>query len=208
MRVFVFGGGGDVGEHILRQLAERGHESVTMAETQNRAEELRMLGASEVVVTKEKEFSGVLKGCEAIVYIAGANPIAGENKNILVDHQAVIRSVEAAQQENIRRFIYVSPVHPDESDESKETGGKEQPEELVKRSGFIYTVIRPSNSVSKPGKGNIAISPADSGIDDEIPYEDVAAVVVEALESQEAFNQSFGIAAGETPIKEAFRSLQ
>lgn len=208
MRVFVFGGGGEVGEHILRQLAERGHESATMAETQNRAEELQMLGASEVIVTKEKEFAGVLKGCQAIIYIAGANPIAGENKNILVDHQAVIRAVEAAQQENVQRFIYVSPVHPDESAESKETGGKEQPEELIKRSGFTYTVIRPSNSISKPGTGAIAISSANSGIDEEIPYEDVASVVVEAIDSQEVFNQTFSVAAGDTPIKEAFRSLQ
>lgn len=208
MKVFVFGGGGDVGEHVLRQLAERGHESITMAETQNRAEELQMLGASKVVVTKEKEFSGVLTGCDAIIYIAGANPIAGENKNILVDHQAVILSVEAARQENIERFIYVSPIHPDESAESKETGGKEQPEELIKQSGFVYTVIRPSNSISKPGKGTIAISSDESGEDDEIPFEDVAAVVVEAIVSQEVFNRSFGITAGDTPIQEAFQSLK
>lgn len=208
MKVFVFGGGGDVGEHVLRQLAERGHESVTMAETKNRAEELEMLGASKVVVTKEKEFSGVLAGCDAVIYIAGANPIAGENKNILVDHQAVIRSVEAAQQEDVKRFIYLSPVHPDESAESKETGGKEQPEELIKRSGFVFTVIRPSNSIGKPGKGTISVSSADSGGDEELPYEDVASVVVEAIDSQEVFNQSFGIAAGDTPIKEAFQSLQ
>lgn len=208
MRVFVFGGGGDVGEHVLRQLAERGHESITMAETQNRAEELQMLGASKVVVTKEKEFSGVLTGCDAIVYIAGANPIAGENKNILVDHQAVIRSVEAAKQEHIERFIYVSPIHPDESAESKETGGKEQPEELIKRSGFVYTVIRPSNGVSKPGKGTVSMSAADNGTDEEIPYEDVASVVVEAIDSQKVFNQSFGVTAGDTPIQEAFKTLE
>ncbi|WP_416144240.1 hypothetical protein [Planococcus koreensis] len=54
MKVFVFGSGGDIGGHVLKQLAARKQEAVTMAETEIRAEELQMLGASKVIVAAER----------------------------------------------------------------------------------------------------------------------------------------------------------
>lgn len=47
MKVFLFGGSEELGEYVLKQLAERGHETVTVAENKNRAEELKMFGAAE-----------------------------------------------------------------------------------------------------------------------------------------------------------------
>ena len=42
MRICVFGGSEAVGEHVIKQLAAKGHEPVTMAETEI-TEELKML---------------------------------------------------------------------------------------------------------------------------------------------------------------------
>jgi uncharacterized protein YbjT (DUF2867 family) len=208
MKVFVFGSGGDIGGHVLKQLAARGHEAVAMAETEIRAEELRMQGASKAIVATEKNFIGVLAGCDAVIYIARDNPIAGENKNMLVDHQAAIRAVEEARQQGVKRFVYLSPVRPDESEKSKETGAKDEPEEMIRHSGLVYTVIRSAKSASKPATGTIAAAPSIPDAEGEIPFEDVAAVLVEAINSESAANRSFEIAPGPTAISEALRALQ
>lgn len=208
MKVFVFGSGGEIGGHVLKQLSGQGHEAVAMAETEIRAEELQMLGASKVIVSKEKDFSGVLAGCDTVIYIARDNPIAGESKNMLVDHQAAIRAVEGARQQGVKRFIYLSPVRPDESEESKETGAKDEPEEMIIRSGLIYTVIRAAKSDSKPGTGTITAALSVGDAQGEIPFEDVASVLVESIGSETAANRSFEIAPGTTAISEALQALK
>src|SRR5699024_12264813 len=91
MKVFVFGGSEGVGEHVFKQLAAEGHEAVTVAATENRAEALRMLGATDVVVSKKNEnFTEGIRGSDAVIYIAGASFGAGEDQEILVDYEAEI----------------------------------------------------------------------------------------------------------------------
>lgn len=208
MKVFVFGSGGSIGGHVLKQLASRGDEALTIAETEIRAEELEMLGASKVIVSAEKDFSGLLAGCDAVIYIARDNPIAGENKNMLVDHRAAIRAVEEAVRQNIKRFVYLSPVRPDESEESKETGAKDEPDELIIRSGLVYTVIRPTKSEAKPGTGRITAAVSVDEVSGEIPFEDVAAVLVESVTNEAAANRAFEIAPGTTEISKALQKLK
>lgn len=207
MKVFVFGGGEDVGEYILKRLKAEGHEAVTVSEEENRAEELRMMGASVRVVAENDDFTEALAGCEAIIFVANANPAAGESKNVLVDHKAVADSLEKASLQGIERLIYLSPVRVDESEESEKTGAKGRPEELIKQNGFIYTIVRTAKTVSKPGKGTIEAAESLGRSEGEIPYEDTAAVLVEALADKATFNKAFEIAEGETPIKEALHAL-
>ncbi|WP_342387535.1 NAD(P)H-binding protein [Salinicoccus bachuensis] len=207
MKVFVFGGSEAVGEHVLKALDAKGHEAVTMAEAENRAEELKMLGAVEVVISKDEGFERAITGASAVIYIAGASPGAGENQATLVDHDAVIDALEEAQQQKVERIVYLSPVRMDESQESKKTGGKHKPEEWITKSRFTYTIVRTTKTVSKPGNGSIKAGEtvdADSG---EVPYEDVAAVLVEALGNENTFNRAFEMTAGETAIKDALDAL-
>ena len=99
-------------------------------------------------------------------------------------------------------------MRPDESEESKETGAKDEPEEMIRRSGLEYTVIRPAKSASKPATGTITAAPSISDAQGEIPFEDVAAVLVEAMNNEAAANHSFEIAPGTTAIAEALHALK
>ena len=207
MKVFVFGGGGDIGEYVLKRLSAEGHEAVTIAETENRAEELKMVGASKVMITTRNDFVDALAGCEALIYVSGANPAAGENMNVLVDHDAVARAMDEAHRQGIERIVYLSPVRADESQESKKTGGKQMPEELIMRNDFVYTVVKPSRTVSKPGTGMVNAGSSIHVSEGEIPYEDVAAVLVESLSNEDAFNKAFELSSGDTPIKEALQKV-
>ncbi|WP_411842475.1 NAD(P)H-binding protein [Salinicoccus sp. HZC-1] len=207
MKVFVFGGNEGAGEHVLKKLAEKDHEIVTIAETENRAEELKMLGATDVIISKDKGIASAIEGSEAIIYMAGSSLGAGEDQETLVDYGTVRKSLEEAQRQKIERVVYLSPVRTDESEESKETGEKDEPEEWIKKNELVYTVIRTAKRVSKPGKGMITAEETIAAGNDEIPYEDVAAVLVEALDNQNTFKKAFDITAGDTSIKEALDSL-
>ena len=54
MKVFVYGGSERLGDHILKQLDEKGHEAVTVTETDNRAEALDEIGTTEVIIAGSK----------------------------------------------------------------------------------------------------------------------------------------------------------
>ncbi|WP_232336834.1 NAD(P)H-binding protein [Planococcus lenghuensis] len=209
--MFVFGGGEDIGEHVLKQLAHKGHEPVTVAETKNRAEGLKKMGAADVMITRDYNFVEAIKGSEAIIYLAEASVTSGENKNILVDHKAIIKTVEEAQQLGINRIVYLSAVLADESDESKSTGAKHEPEELIRRDGIVHTIIRTTHAEAKPGKGMVK-AVREVGVNagkkaGDLAFEDIAAVLVEALENENVFSKTFEITAGNTPIREALQAL-
>lgn len=207
MKVFVFGGNEGAGEHVLKKLAAKGHEAVTIAETENRAEELEILGAADVIISKDGHFTNAIDGSEAIIYIAGSSFGSGEDQNILVDYEAVRKSLERAQQQKIERVIYLSPVRVDESQESKETGEKNKSEEWIKKNQTDYTIIHTVKTVSKPGYGMIKAAETINADNDEIPYEDVAGVLVEALDNRSTHKKTFEITKGDTSIKEALDSL-
>ncbi|SOC41611.1 NAD(P)H-binding protein [Salinicoccus kekensis] len=207
MKVFLFGGSEELGEYVLKQLAERGHETVTVAENTNRAEELKMFGAAHVMLADDEDFTKAIADAEAIIYIGAATFGAGGEQDALVDHEAVIESLEEAERQNIGRIVYLSPVRIDESEASKETGAKEKPEEWIENSRFDYTVIRTVKAVSKPGKVTIEAAEKVKPDSDEMPYEDMAGTIVETLENENTFRKTFEMTAGDTPIKEALDAL-
>ena len=207
MKIGVFGGGEAVGEHVLKLLDAAGHDAVTMAETENRAEELKMMGAAEVFISESGDFSKALAGPDAVIYMPGAGSGAAESQDALVDHDAVSAALEAAQREQVGRIVCLSTVRTDEPEETKETGGKHKPEAWMEESGLTYTVIRVSKAVSKPGKGTIEAAESLDGEVADMPYEDVAAVLVEALDNENTFRKTFEVTAGETVIKEALDAL-
>lgn len=208
MKALVFGGGSEVGQHILKQLSADDHQAITIAETENQAQQLKDFGAAEVFITTEDDFTNVYQGCEAIIFIAGASPVSGESKDMLVDHEAFLKAVKKAKEQGIDRFVYLSTVRSDESKESQNTGEKQQPEAVLKKEKLTYTIIHPTLSVNKPGKGTVKAALSLKDKDGEIPHEDLASLLVEALINQHTHNQTIEVTKGNTPIKEALRHLK
>lgn len=203
MKVFVFGSGGDVGEYLLKKLAQKNHQAVTIAESANRADELKMVGAAEVYLAADTSYTEVLAGCDAIIYIAGTSPHAGKDNNVLVDHEAVTRAMAAAKQQQVARLVYLSPARVDESAISQNTAGKKILEELMKLDEFTYTIIHASRGVHKPGKGMIDIIASNRKKAADLPFEDIAEVLVESLANKATYNKTLNITPGIIPIKKA-----
>ncbi|MBT2667230.1 NAD(P)H-binding protein [Bacillus sp. ISL-4] len=209
MRVLVIGTEDMTGEHVVKQLADRYHNPVALVGSENKVEEMVKLGASDVVSLENRDFPSAFSGCEAIIYLGNASPRTGEGKPILVDHQSVIDSFDAAKKHGVKRFILMSGMRANEM-ESRDActiGVKYHSEELLRQEKFTYTVIRTSMPVDKPGIGKVEAGSSLVHDKGEIPKEDIASVLVEALDTKEVFNKTFNVTSGEILIHEALKRL-
>jgi uncharacterized protein YbjT (DUF2867 family) len=209
MRVLVIGTDDMTGEYVVKLLADKQHEPVALVGSENKAAPMKKLGASDVVVFKEENFSNAFYGCDGVIYLGGASPRTGEGKPTLIDHQVMIESVEGARQHGVQHFVLLSPLRADENESGGPgtIGGKNQAEELLRQEEFPYTIIRASEPVEKPGSGKVEAALSLKAENGEIPKEDLASILVEVLDSRETFNKTFEVSAGETPIREALQQM-
>ncbi|MGE7903319.1 NAD(P)H-binding protein [Peribacillus sp. NPDC094092] len=207
MRVLVIGTEDMTGEHVVKLLADRHHNPVALVGTENRVEEMVKLGASDVVSLEGEDFSSAFSNCEAVIYLGSASPRTGEGKPILVDHQSVIDSVEAAKKHGVKRFVLMSAMRANEMGSRDACSFRVKSEELLRQEKFTYTVIRTSMPVAKPGIGKVEAGLSIVHDKDEIPKEDIASVLVEALDTKEVFNKTFNVTSGEILIQEALLRL-
>ena len=205
MRVLVIGTEDMTGEHVVKQLADRHHNPVALVGAENRVEEMVKLGASAVVSLERRVFSSAFSDCEAVIYLSSASPRTGEGKPILVDHQSVIDSVEAAKKHGVKRFVLMSAMRANEMGDASAI--RFNSEELLRQEKFTYTVIRTSMPVDKPGIGKVEAGLSIEHDKDEIPKEDIASVLVEALDTKEVFNKTINVTSGKILIHEALQRL-
>ncbi|MDP8950657.1 MAG: NAD(P)H-binding protein, partial [Actinomycetota bacterium] len=110
MRVLVAGANGQVGKHIVRRLAERGHEVRAMIREESRAPELRDLGAEPIVADLEGEVAHAVEGCDAVIFSAGGGPGSGPEKKETVDRGGAVKLIDAAKEYGARRYVMVSAM--------------------------------------------------------------------------------------------------
>jgi uncharacterized protein YbjT (DUF2867 family) len=209
LKVIVFGAHSAVGEFVVSKLSENGYRSCAVVGNQNQMELLKKRGADEVVVYEENSIQTMFQGYEAAIFLTGISPKAQTGKTVMVDHQSVIETVKEAERQGVKRFVMLSPVSANEAvgDESREIAAKEMPDEFLRQSTLTYTVVQPGSLNDKPGEGKIAAAVTLDSNTLEIPREDLAEVLVTALDSERTFNKTFEVGAGETPITKALASL-
>ena len=85
MRVLVAGANGQIGQHLVRLLAEKGHEVRAMIRSKDQAQLMRDLGGDPLVADLEGNISNTAAGCDAVVFTAGGGPGSGDAKKETVD---------------------------------------------------------------------------------------------------------------------------
>ena len=103
MRVLVAGANGQVGQHIVRLLAERGHQVRAMIRDEDQAQRLWELGGEPVVADLEGDVAHTVEGCDAVIFSAGGGPGSGAEKKETVDRQGAVKLIEAAQKHRAHR---------------------------------------------------------------------------------------------------------
>lgn len=211
MRILVAGANGQVGKHVVRLLAERGHEVRAMIRDKSQAPELRSLGAETVVADLEGEVTHTVEGCDAVVFSAGGGPGSGPEKKETVDRGGAVKLIEAAKEHGVRRYVMVSAMgaaDPESGPEEMQPylSAKAQADQTLQESGLDYTIVRPGKLTEDPGTGMVE-AVVSLGKRGEIPREDAAHLIVAALVNENTVGKIFEAIAGDTPIEEAVERL-
>lgn len=214
MNVLVIGANGQIGKFVVEQLVQEGKHKVTaMIRKPEQADALKELGADVVIGNLEgsvEDLAEAMKDHNAIVFTAGSGGSTGQDKTLLIDLDGAVKTMEAAEQQGISRYILVSAYGADQREKWSESikpyyVAKHYADRVLFASDLNYTIIRPGGLKNEPGTGKIAV-----GTDLEpgsIPREDVARVIVASLQEEKTYRMAFDLIAGEHPVEDALGKL-
>ncbi|MBS3803832.1 MAG: SDR family oxidoreductase [Oleiphilaceae bacterium] len=212
MHVLIAGANGQIGRHLLAEMADSAHEARALIRDPDQGPELQQLGATETVVGDlEKDCSEAMKGCDAVIFTAGSGPHTGPEKTVDVDQNGAIRLMDTAKALGVRRFVMVSSMRAEEPEKGPEKirhylRAKHAADEHLRASGLSYTIVRPGKLTNAPGTGRVEVSEKLDRFG-EIPRQDVAKVLLAVLDSDNTENRSFDLLANGEPVQEAVSKL-
>ncbi len=206
MRVLVAGAHGKVGQHIMALLNKSEHEVRAMVREEAQVPELEPSSTEVVVADLTEDVAHAVRGCDAIVFAAGSSGDDVEG----VDRDGAIKLMEEAERQGVKRFVMLSSMGAGDPERGPEAlrpylEAKGEADERLQKGDLDYTIIRPGQLTDDAATGKIK---AAEQFDEwgSITREDVARVLVAALELPNTIGQTFEILEGDTPTEEVLRA--
>ena len=205
MKVLVTGGTGFVGPHVVRAIAERGHDLKLLVRDSTRSRELP---GQPVVgeMTNTVSLQHAVEGVEAVVQLVAIRQGNDEQFRRVME-QGTRDLVSAAKDAGVRRFVLMSALGT--SEETRDLvpyyHAKWEMEQAVKGSGVDHVIFRPSFVFGRDGgilptfRKLAKLTPATPiiGSGDQriqpIWVDDVALYFAEALDKPETTNRTFDL---------------
>jgi len=145
MRIFIAGGTGFVGAHLVEALREKGHELRLLVHRRSpgNPEDIDQVEGD---VASLESFGQAVNGCDAVINLVG---IIREfpSRGITFDRlhvQATANMLAAARKAGIRRYLQMSALGTRRDAVSRYHQSKFRAEELVRSSALDATILRPS----------------------------------------------------------------
>lgn len=212
-RIVIFGGHGKVALLLAPLLSARGDEVTAVIRNPDHADDVRAAGAQPVVFDIERQdqaaIADLLTGQDAVVWSAGAGG-GDPARTRAVDHDAAVRSMDAAADAGVRRYVMVSyfnasPDHgiPADNPFHAYAEAKAAADEHLGASGLDWTVLGPSRLTLGEATGRIDVAATVSG---EVARADVAQVIAETLIADSTIRRTIRFNSGDQPIAEALRA--
>jgi len=214
VKVCVIGANGQIGRKLVTLLQESNeHEVRAFVRTEEQVSELKQNGVEAVLGNLEgttEQLAEAMKGCDAVVFTAGSGGKTGFDKTLLIDLDGAVKTIEAAEQVGVERFIMVSAIQAHNRENWNEKikpyfVAKHYADRILTESKLAYTIVRPGALVNEAGTGKVTV--AENLERGPIPREDVAKTILAVLSEKNTFHQSFDLVSGDTPITEALKNI-
>ena len=217
MRIAIIGAHGKVARLLTPLLRERGHEVTAVIRNPDHVADVEADGAEARVFDIESAdvaaIAGLLDGHDAVVWSAGAGGGSPE-RTYAVDRDAAIRSMAAAAQSGVRRYVMVSyfgagPDHGVGEGESffPYADAKSVADAELARSDLDWTILRPSSLTADAATGRIETS-LDGATKGSVTRADVALVAAEALDRPGLAGATVEFNNGDVPLDEALAAYE
>lgn len=197
-QVFVAGGSKGVGRIVIDKLLEKESKVVALVRSEEVATELNAIDGVTAIVGDafdQKTVENAMDGCDAaITTLGGSTNDAGDKR---VDYDGNNNVIESAGILGVQRMILVTSIGCGDSKEAAPPSvyevlkdvlaAKEKAENILIKyyTNSNWTIIRPGGLVSEPAT-NKAILTENNSVIGNIYREDVASLVVQALDSAKA----------------------
>lgn len=171
-RIAIIGGHGKVALHLSRILSDEGHDVTSYIRNPDHASDVTGTGASAEVLDVENsttaELASALCGHDAVVWSAGAGGGSPE-RTYAVDRDAAIRSMDAAAQAGVKRYVMVSYLGasknhgvPEDNSFFAYAEAKAAADDYLRGTDLEWTVLGPGTLTEDPASGLIEPDPADT----------------------------------------------
>ena len=215
MKVLVVGANGQIGKQLVNLLHESEKHTVrAMVRSEDQVEDFSKLSVEAKLVDLEgsvEDIANAAKGCDAIVFAAGSGSNTGADKTMLIDLDGAAKTIEAAEEVGIERYIMVSAIRANnraswgEGTPSYYMTAKHHADKILERSSLNYTIIRPGGLLNDPATGKVTA--AENVEVGSIPREDVANTIFASLTEATTFRRSFDLVSGESGVSDALKNL-
>lgn len=224
MKVLVIGANGQIGRILTRKLKDHEtHDVIAGVRKEDQKKAYENEGIKAGFIDLEGSIEDMEKAMEdvtAVVFAAGSGGHTGADKTMMIDFDGAVKSIEAAKNAGVKRYIMVSAVNADDREywsynmEGNSIGGyyfaaKHYADVWLENSGLDYTIIRPTLLLNDPGTGKVEVAEKlkQEGKKLEITREDVANLIVASLDHDNTIGKAFDANGGDTAVDEAVKKL-
>ena len=212
-RIAIIGGHGKVALHLSRILSGEGHDVTSFIRNPDHVADVTDTGASAEVLDVENsttaELAQAFKGHDAVVWSAGAgggNPA----RTYAVDRDAAIRSMDAASEAGVKRYVMVSYIGaardhgvPADNPFFAYAEAKAAADDYLRSTDLDWTVLGPGTLTNEPATGLIQTAPENPGNGTETSRANVALVAAAVLELPGTIHRTIAFKDGTKDVVDA-----
>lgn len=212
-RIAIIGGHGKVALQLSALLTDEGHTVTSFIRNPDHTADVAATGASPSVLDVENsttaEIAAALRNHDAVVWSAGAGG-GNPQRTYAVDRDAAIRSMDAAVEAGVNRYVMVSyfgagPDHGVPADHSFHAyaEAKAAADEYLRGSGLSWTILGPGSLTDGPGNGLIDVNPSDPSSGTATSRANVAIVAAAVLDLPGCVGRTIEFRDGTLPVSAA-----